>query len=192
MTRREDPAGDPGPRPPRRIFIRQATGLGAVASAGVPFVAAGCRLVPPQAGGDSADEPSTAPIGGTRSALSNPGPILPPVPAVLLTVNGGPGDPDEISVVWSFVLNGDPPRIGISVGDEHVAGGLIEQAGEFVLNVPVASMIDGFDRVDMNSSRVGDKFELSGFTRGTASVVDAPVVEANANATAMIAKIRGG
>ena len=103
--------------------------------------------------------------------------MLPPVPAILLTVNGRPGDPDEISVLWTFVVNGDPPQIGVSAGREHQARALLEIHDEFVLNVPVASMVEAFDTVDMNSGRVADKFELSGLTRGAATVVSAPTVE---------------
>jgi len=103
--------------------------------------------------------------------------MIPPVPAILLTVRGRPGDPDEISVVWTFVVEGKPPQIGISVGDEHVAGPLVAMHEEFVLNLPVAGMIRRFDTVDMNSSHVGDKFVLSGLTRGHAVAVDAPTVE---------------
>jgi flavin reductase (DIM6/NTAB) family NADH-FMN oxidoreductase RutF len=116
-------------------------------------------------------------LSADRVRLEEPGPMLPPVPAVLLTVNGAPGDPDHISVVWTFIIEGNPPHIGVAVGDEHVAGGLIERHGEFVLNVPVAEIVTPFDRVDMSSSRVGDKFELSGLTRGKAVEVDAPTVE---------------
>ena len=103
--------------------------------------------------------------------------MVPPVPAVFLTVNGLPGDPDEITVLWTFVVNGDPPQVGVSAGDEHIAGELIAHHGEFVLNVPVADIVVPFDRVDMNSTHVGDKFELSGLTRGRAVLVDAPTVE---------------
>ena len=103
--------------------------------------------------------------------------MLPPVPAVLLTVRGQDEDPDHISVVWTFVINGDPPQIGIAPAHEHVAGELVDHHGEFVLNVPTTRMVEGFDRVDMTSSRVGDKFTLSGFTAGQAVAVDAPTVE---------------
>jgi len=103
--------------------------------------------------------------------------MLPPVPAALITTAGLDGGPDEISVVWSFVVNGDPPQIGISVGDEHVVGERVRTHGEFVLNVPVARDIERFDTVDMNSGTVGDKFALSGFTRGRATAVAAPTVE---------------
>lgn len=102
--------------------------------------------------------------------------MTPPVPAILLTVRGRAGDPDEISVLWTFVVNGDPPQIGVSAGFEHQARELLDLHDEFVLNLPVASMVEAFDTVDMNSSRVGDKFALSGLTRGAASVVDAPTV----------------
>ena len=117
------------------------------------------------------------PLTGPRRPLAEPGPMIPPCPAILLTVNGRPGDPDEISVLWTFVVNGDPPQIGVSAGFEHQARELLELHDEFVLNVPVAAMIEAFDTVDMNSSRVADKFELSGLTRGAASVVAAPTVE---------------
>lgn len=121
--------------------------------------------------------PTAAPLEGPRVALAEPGPMIPPVPAILLTVNGHEGDPDEISVLWTFVVNGSPPQIGVSAGSEHLARRLLEEHDEFVLNVPTASMMTAFDTVDMNSGRVADKYELSGLTRGRATVVDAPTVE---------------
>jgi len=115
--------------------------------------------------------------GGARRTLAEPGPMIPPVPAILLTVNGADGDPDEISVLWTFVVNGDPPQVGVSAGTEHLARRLLELHDEFVLNVPTAAIVEAFDTVDMNSSRVADKFALTGLTRGQAGAVDAPTVE---------------
>ena len=112
-----------------------------------------------------------------RIKLSENGPMIPPVPATLLTVRGKPGDPDEISVVWTFVIEGQPPQIGISVADYHISGDLIKMHKEFVLNVPTADIITAFDTVDMNSSKVGDKYSLSGLTEGKAVKVNAPTVE---------------
>jgi len=103
--------------------------------------------------------------------------MVPPVPAVLLTVKGAPGDPDEISVVWTFVVNGDPPQIGVSIAAEHVARDLVSRHREFVINVPSVAMVTGFDVVDMNSSKVGDKYALAGLTRGRALEVDAPTIQ---------------
>lgn len=112
-----------------------------------------------------------------RIVLQEAGPMLPPVPAILLTVSGKPNEPDEISVVWTFVINGKPPQVGISADLKHVANKLVDLHGEFVLNVPTIEIVEAFDKVDMNSHDVKDKFVLSGLTRGKAVKVDAPTVE---------------
>jgi len=62
------------------------------------------------------------------------------------------------------------------VADYHIAGDLIKMHEEFVLNVPTADMVTAFDRVDMNSSKVGDKYTLSKLTEGKAVAVDAPTI----------------
>lgn len=119
---------------------------------------------------------ASPPRGLSRRSIPKPGPMVPPVPAIITSVHGQPGSPDELSVLWTFVVNGDPPQVGVAAGDEHIAGALITLHREFVLNVPVASMIHAFDRLDFSSSRPADKYALSGLTRGTATAVKAPTV----------------
>ncbi len=148
---------------PRREFLAQSA---------LAFVAASTSGMAVH-GATRAAQPAK---GLPRRALAKPGPMLPPSPAILTSVRGKPGDPDELAVLWTFVVNGDPAQIGISAGDEHIIGGLISLHREFVLNVPSASMIHGFDVVDFSSSRAGDKFAKSGFTRGQATLVNAPTV----------------
>ena len=150
---------DTSKRPSRRAFLQKG------ASASVLFSLFSCSTTARH-----------SPV-GPRRVLHEPGPMLPPVPAVLLTVRGAPGDPDEISVVWTFVLNGTPPQVGISVGNQHVARDLVSRHGQFVLNVPSADLVEPFDLVDMSSTRVEDKFALSGLTRGSAVNLDAPTVQ---------------
>ena len=108
----------------RRIFLGGSAGGFALAALGV-----------------TADA-QAAPPSGKRRKLSAPAPMIPPVPAILLSVKGPPGSPDEISVVWTFVVNGDPAQIGISVDQTHVALKGIETHREFVLNVPVAGIVE--------------------------------------------------
>lgn len=127
-----------------------------------------------RAGGQSA---KVKEIGNARVKLDEAGPMIPPVPAILLTVNGLEPGKDEISVVWTFVVNGKPPQIGISVENVHVALPMIRKHQAFVLNVPTVEMIEPFDRVDMNSTKIQDKFSLSGLTREAATIVDAPAIK---------------
>jgi flavin reductase (DIM6/NTAB) family NADH-FMN oxidoreductase RutF len=108
--------------------------------------------------------------------LAEPGPMIPPTPAIVTGVNGLPGEPDELSMLWMFVLNDKPAQIGVSAEHVHRANALIAHHGVFSLNVPVAGIVTAFDRIDMNSSKVMDKFALAGLTRGRATHIDAPVV----------------
>lgn len=145
----------------RRRFLKQ--------SAAAAMLAGGWQL-------GFASEASAAPLSTKRRSMEKPSPMIPPVPAILLTINGNEKMAHEITVVWTFVVNSKPPQIGISVHDDHIALGLIKTHGEFVLNVPTAQMADQFDRVDMSSKKVLDKYEHSGLTRGKATIVNAPTI----------------
>ncbi len=116
-----------------------------------------------------------------RFELPKPGPMLPPVPAIVLGVKDPSSGQDDLTVVWTFVLNGNPPQIGISVGDDsaitghrHAALELIEASGEFTLNVPDAGWIEQFDAIDMTASTRADKFAATGLTRLPSKLIDAP------------------
>ena len=152
----------------RRRFIERSSMMAAVGSMW------GCA---PQTSETPADNKIKSDPDGPRIVLGSPGPMIPPVPAILLTINGAEDEPDEISVLWTFVVSGDPPQIGVSAGEEHRVRALLEMHEEFVLNLPTVAMVEAFDTVDMNSSRTDDKFALSGLTRGRAIEVDAPTIE---------------
>jgi flavin reductase (DIM6/NTAB) family NADH-FMN oxidoreductase RutF len=125
---------------------------------------------------------SPTPLGeNDRFELPEPGPMLPPVPAIVLGVEGDDSVPDDLTIVWTFVLNGSPSQIGISVGDHsaitsshHVAIDLIKKHREFTLNVPDASWIEQFDKIDMTASTRADKFAATGLTRLPSKSIGAP------------------
>lgn len=68
----------------RKKFIQTATAGALLANLGV---------LSAQTGNTSTN------LGSERKLLEEAGPMLPPVPAILLTVNGMENDKDEISVV---------------------------------------------------------------------------------------------
>ncbi len=146
----------------RRVFLRETAVITLFGSSGMIG-----RTAPVWAGERS----------GKRKLLATPSPMIPPVPAILLTVNGEKDIRDEITVVWTFVINSKPPQVGISVHKQHVALGLIRKHGQFVLNVPTADMAEQFDMVDMNSKKALDKFSLTGLTREKAVKVNAPAIK---------------
>lgn len=116
-----------------------------------------------------------------RFELPEPGPMLPPVPAVVLGVAGDEDVKDDLTVVWTFVLNGKPPQVGVSVaqdsaisGHEQVALDLLRRHGEFTLNVPETSWVEAFDVIDMCASERDDKFARAGLTRLPSKMISAP------------------
>ena len=113
--------------------------------------------------------------------LSEPGPMLPPVPAIILGVKGDEKTKDDLTCVWTFVLEGTPPQVGISVGKKSAISGhyqvalnLINKHGEFTLNIPDASWVEAFDIIDMCASERDDKFAKAGLTRVQSKTIDAP------------------
>lgn len=117
----------------------------------------------------------------TRIELAEPGPMLPPVPSIILGVKGDDDIGDDIAVAWTFILNGKPPQVGISVSmksarneHEHVALDLIHKHKEFTLNVPDASWVNSFDIIDMCATERDDKFERANLTRISSKYIDAP------------------
>jgi len=116
-----------------------------------------------------------------RFELPRPGAMIPPTPAVVMGVAGDDKVKDDLTVVWSFVLDGHPPQVGVSVGlksaisgDLQVALHLLHKHGEFTLNVPDASWIKEFDKIDMCASERDDKFARTGLTRLPSQLIEAP------------------
>ena len=116
-----------------------------------------------------------------RFELPKPGPMLPPVPAIVLGVRGDTRIEDDLTIVWTFVVEGNPPHVGISVADNSAISGkayvaleLLKKHGEFTLNVPDTSWVKEFDQIDMTASKRADKFAANGLTRLPSKTIQAP------------------
>jgi len=116
-----------------------------------------------------------------RFELPQAGAMIPPVPAIVLGVKGDSTLEDDLTIVWTFVLEGSPALIGISVpnnsaitGDTYVGLELLKKHGEFTLNVPDESWVTEFDNIDMTASSRTDKFAANGLTRLPSKLIDAP------------------
>ena len=116
-----------------------------------------------------------------RFELPKPGAMIFPAPAVVLGVSGDETVRDDLTVVWSFILDGIPPQVGISVGlksalnkELQVSLELLLKHREFTLNVPDTSWIESFDMIDMCASVKDDKFNRVGLSRLPSKLISAP------------------
>ena len=106
-----------------------------------------------------------------------PDTTLYPVPVVLVTCGAG----ENVNV---FTLNriascnAEPPMVSISVRPSRASHDLIDQTGEFVVNIPWLDMELVGDFVGTTSGREIDKWQETGLTVQPASIVATPLLDA--------------
>ena len=101
--------------------------------------------------------------------------LLGPIPPVLVSC-GTPEAPNLFTVAWAGIVNTHPPRVSISVRPSRHSYGLIQQSGEFVINLPTTALSRAVDWCGVKSGRDVNKFEAMGLTALPASQVGCPLV----------------
>ncbi|MHB8156283.1 MAG: flavin reductase family protein [Desulfocucumaceae bacterium] len=109
--------------------------------------------------------------------IKSPYTALLPVPAVLVTVATPDGKDNIITLAWVGTVNSEPPMVSISIRTSRHSHQLLEEAGEFVINLPGADIVKELDLCGMLSGKDEDKFSLCGFGKEPASRVKAPLID---------------
>ncbi len=103
-----------------------------------------------------------------------PSTYLYPLPVVLVTC--GTQRPNIITLAWVGTVCSDPPMVGIGVRPERYSHSLIEESGEFAINIPGEDLLEVTDRCGHASGRDVDKFAAFGLTPQAASLVSTPLI----------------
>lgn len=106
---------------------------------------------------------------------SKPGPMLAPVPSVMVSC-GDMQASNIITIAWTGIINSDPPMTYVSVKKSRYSHDIIEENGEFVINLVTADLADKMDFCGVRSGRDIDKFEKLGLTREAGDKVGAPLI----------------
>ena len=107
----------------------------------------------------------------------NPGNMLYPLPAVMVSVTDGKGEDDIITVAWTGTVCTNPPMVYISVRPERYSYHMIKETGEFVINLTTEKLAFATDYCGVRSGRDTDKFKDTGLTREKADHVKAPMIK---------------
>ena len=105
----------------------------------------------------------------------NPGTLLAPLPAVMVTV----GDMEEsniITVAWTGILSSDPARAYVSVRPSRHSHKFLKENGEFVINLTTESLAKATDYVGIFTGAKVDKFEKCKLTRVESKCVAPPTI----------------
>ena len=104
-----------------------------------------------------------------------PGTLLSPTPAALVTC-GTMENPNILTVGWTGIINSSPAMTYVSIRPERFSHHIIEENGEFCINVTTADLVRAADFCGVRSGRDTDKFKEMKLTPLEASAVKAPIL----------------
>lgn len=105
-----------------------------------------------------------------------PGNMLYPLPVVLVSCADPQGKDNILTVAWAGTTCSDPPMLSISVRPERYSCHMIEQTGEFVVNLTTEKLAFATDYCGVKSGRDVDKWKEMHLTREKADIVGAPLI----------------
>lgn len=107
-----------------------------------------------------------------------PGNMVYPLPAVMVSVGTQSGDTNIITVAWTGTICSSPAMLYISVRPERYSHHMIQESGEFVVNLTTEALVKATDYCGVRSGKDVDKWKETGLTRGKANELSyAPIIE---------------
>ena len=105
-----------------------------------------------------------------------PGTMLYPVPAVMVSCADKAGNQNIITIAWTGTVCSEPPMVYISVRPERFSHHIIEETGEFVINLTTEELCAATDYCGVRSGAKVNKWEDCHLTPQKANKVSAPLI----------------
>lgn len=112
--------------------------------------------------------------GAVSKALWKPGNMLYPVPAVMVSCRRPGEKPNIITVAWAGTVCSSPAMLSISVRKERYSYDMIQETGNFVVNLVNRDLVFAADYCGVKSGRDTDKFKEMKLTVQESQNIDAP------------------
>lgn len=106
-----------------------------------------------------------------------PGNMLYPLPVVMVSCNRKGEKPNIVTVAWTGTICSDPAMVSISVRPERYSHDIIEETGEFVINLVTKALTYATDYCGVRSGRDVDKFKEMNLTPLPSKMIDAVGIE---------------
>lgn len=108
-------------------------------------------------------------------AVWKPGTVLYPVPVVMVSC-GTEEKGNIITVAWTGTINSDPAMTYVSIRPSRHSFELIQNSGEFVINLVNKDLAYACDFCGVKSGRDMDKFKELNLTAKKGEKVDTPII----------------
>lgn len=120
----------------------------------------------------------------------NPGTMLCPVPAVMVTC-GNKEEKNIITIGWTGIINTKPPMTYISVRKSRYSHEIINREREFVINMTTEALAFATDYCGVKSGRDVDKFKEMKLTPAESEIVSCPMIaESPVNLECKVVEVR--
>ena len=93
-----------------------------------------------------------------------PSNMLYPVPAVIVTCADEEGRPNAMTAAWAGTVCSDPVMVSVSIRKERFSHHMVQESGEFVVNLVTRELARACDFCGVKSGRNLDKFAACGLT----------------------------
>lgn len=106
-----------------------------------------------------------------------PGNMLYPLPVVLVSVADNAGNTNIITAAWAGTVCTNPPMLSISIRPGRFSYHMIEETGEFVVNLTTRELAFATDYCGVRSGRDVNKWKEAKLTPMASDVVKAPCIK---------------
>lgn len=107
-----------------------------------------------------------------------PGNMVYPLPAVMVSVGDKAGNTNILTIAWTGTLCTNPAMLYISVRPERYSYHMIQESGEFVVNLTTKDLAKATDFCGVRSGKDVDKWKEMHLTQGKANTLTyAPTIE---------------
>jgi flavin reductase (DIM6/NTAB) family NADH-FMN oxidoreductase RutF len=102
--------------------------------------------------------------------------LLHPMHTVLVSCVGKAGKPNITTLAWAMPTSINPPLIAISLAPSRHSHSLIEESGEFIVNIPTIQILQAVYACGSLTGRSFEKFKKANLTPIPAKKVKAPAI----------------
>lgn len=106
-----------------------------------------------------------------------PGNMLYPLPAVMVSVADKAGNTNIFTAAWAGTVCTNPPMLSISVRPSRLSHHMIEETGEFVVNLTTKELAYATDYCGVRSGRDVDKWKEMKLTKAESDLVKVPYIK---------------
>ena len=112
----------------------------------------------------------------TQVNLSSAYRLMHPMHTVLVSCVGKAGKPNITTLAWAMPTSMNPPLVAISLAPSRHSHMLIEESGEFVVNIPTLETLQAVYACGSLTGRSFDKFKKTNLTPMPSKKVKAPSI----------------